>query len=240
MRWVAVLVVAAACGHLRFEDVIDATDQSTVDASGCVAPAGDWQLEQVNSGSNTASTIGVTMTSTTAGDLLVVAVQGEAPGIATAVTDDAGTTYTLISGTSSVEATNADELELWYAPAVTAGATTINVTYSTNALAIVAWEFRTPRAAIVDGEGELSNQATTTTPVSPSITTRCAGEIVIAISATFQINAIEPGEFTEDSGANTNGWAHLTDPHAPAGMHVATWTADSDGFCSSAAAFIVE
>ena len=72
-------------------------------------------------------------------------------------------------------------------------------------------------------------------------TTSAAGEFVMASAIVFDtVSGIHPGnEFTNDQVSDGNGWAHLTDPMAPAGVHQAQWDATPGSYCASAVAFKV-
>jgi hypothetical protein len=87
-----------------------------------------------------------------------------------------------------------------------------------------------------------NDQPASATPRGPRITTSVAGEFVVAAAlADAEITGIHAGnEFTKDSLAQGNGWAHLTDSNAPAGVHQVQWDQTPAGvFCASAAAFLV-
>jgi len=251
MRGMVVLAIAAGCGRFGFGDRTGSSDaphdvggDAPGDAACVPASSSTWALQQVN-GAFTPSgvaTLSVPVVATKAGDLIVVAVQGEPPGTATSVTDVAGSSYTRVANTLGVDATGGDNVELWYTPSAVGGSTQINATFPTLTYAIVAWEFQTPVLATVDTGSALSNQAATTSPEAPAITTHCGGELVIAAAiAEGSITEIAGGNpFTNDETTNDNGWAHITDPHAPAGTYTAVWSSNSGVYCSSAAAFIVE
>ena len=246
MRGICVLAIVAGCGRIDFDpETLDASSDALAssDAVASCATSGDWVLIQVNGNSNDngVPTLPLAITATSGGDMMIVAVQGQAPGVATVVADGAGSLYTRLDGTAGTDAVAGNTVEIWYSSAVGGGANDVDVTFSTLSYAIVAWEFQTPKPAVVDTVAQLSNEAASTTPVSPTITTRCANEIVVAALISGAVNGSATGnEFNNDSGANFNGWAHLTDPHAPAGLHTAAWTSGNTSYCSSAAAFIVE
>ncbi len=248
MRAFVVLVFAAGCGRIDFDAETHAVDGSTDaigagDASSCAAPAGDWVLQQVqgNSDDMGQSTFTVMVNATGGGDFMVVAVQGQAPGVATNVYDGAGSPYVRLDRAAGADTAAGNTVEIWYSPGLGGGANDVSVVFSTVAYAMVVWEFATPYPAVVDTVAQLSNQAATTTPVAPTLTTRCPGEVVVAAVISQNVSGIASGnEFTNDETSNSEGWAHLADVHAPAGMHTAEWTSTGGSYCSSAAAFIVE
>jgi hypothetical protein len=246
---IAMILLSAGCGRLDFDvrpqldaaTQLDVATDSRGDATGV-----PWVLEQHNSNSTVAasSTLSATVAATTAGDLIVAAVQVAAPGGVASIDDNAGTAYQRIAGSSAQAMANGGMLEIWYAPTANAGATTITVTANMTARAIVVWEFRTSRVATVDTATEVSNQPQAANPVGPAITTGSSGELVISavVVDSQQITGIAAGNaFTNDETANANGWAHLTDSSAPAGTYQAKWNTNvSDTYCASAAAFVVQ
>jgi hypothetical protein len=208
-----------------------------------------WRLVQVKfaatSGSGNGSALAAMLTSTTAGDLLVVGVQFDPGTTITSVSDNAPAgTSAFLEVTSSV-ATNPQgdgSVEVWYTPSVNADATSVTATTTNGAVyTVVAWEVATTQPATVDVAKELSNQTASTVPGAPAVTTAKAGELVIAtgISATTVTSIRAGNEFTNDSLANGNGWAHITSTTAAAGAHQAVWDSTSGTYCSDAVAFHV-
>jgi hypothetical protein len=237
----AVALASAGCGRLHF----DAQPQLDAAADGtCGALGAPWVLEQHHGNESTGvAMLSVTVGPTTAGDLIVVAVQAGVPVGSTSVRDSAGTTYQPVPGAAAVMTARGGDVEIWYAPTATGGATTITATSTTQVTAIVAWELRTARTATIDTAGQLSDQPATTMPSAPAITTRCDGGLVIAAAVldTTGVTGLATGtEFTNDETSNGNGWAHITDPSAPAGSHQAIWTSALNPYCATAAAFVVE
>ncbi len=219
------------------------SDASSPDAS--TLPA--WRLVQVQSvdaGSGGSPSVATMLTSTTAGDLLVVGIQTAPGATITNVTDNApaGTSvFSAITGSLASNPTGDGGLEVWYAPSVKAGATAVTATTSGAIYAVVVWDVATVQPATVDAVKELSDQAASTTPVSPSVTTEHAGELVVAIAISAgTVSSIHAGnEFTNDATTTGNGWAHLTSATASAGAHQAVWDSNSATYCSTAVAFHV-
>ena len=248
MRAVLVLAIVAGCGRIDFDPETHAVDASSdviaaSDSPSCGASAGAWtHVQGAGNSNNTGTTLSVGVNATGGGDMMIVAVQGQAPGVATLVQDGAGSSYTRLGGAVGTDAAASNTVEIWYSSDLGGGANDVWVTFSTVAYAIVAWEFSSPRPAVVDTVAQLSNQAASPTPVAPTITTQCPNEIVIAaVVSAATVNGIAGGnEFTNDANTNNNGWAHITDPHAPAGTHTAEWTSAGASYCSAAAAFIVD
>jgi hypothetical protein len=182
-------------------------------------------------------------TPTVAGALVVVAIQHVTPGTITSVTDNAsaaGTYVAIPSAQSVVGAMSDGMLEIWYATA-NDGATSITTMASANIGALVVWQFTTPRPVSIDAAAVLNDQPATKVPNAPAIMTATPGEIVVAALLSHNaVTGITSGsEFTDDELVNQNGSAHLTDPLAPAGVHVAQWNSGLDVYCASAVAFAV-
>jgi hypothetical protein len=191
------------------------------------------------------SSLAATLTATTAGDLLVIGVQFAPGATITSVSDNAPGGTSAFSAIPTSKASNAagdGGLEVWYAPVVNAGATAVTATAAAASVySVVAWEVATMQPATVDTAKQLSDQASSTTPVAPAVTTRNVGELVIAIGlSSSTVTQLHAGsEFTNDTLANGNGWAHITSTTAPAGPHQATWDGGNGTFCSTAVAFHV-
>jgi hypothetical protein len=228
----------APLGDARPADAMLPTDGMPMLDSG---PTPTWTLIQTGSAGSGAA---LSIAPTGAGDLIIVGMETGSAGPVTAVTDDApsGTdTYTSIAAASATDSAHERGIELWYATGSHAGATTITI----NAPAVYAaavWEvagIRTTNA--LDTATTLDDQAATSTPVGPVITTAHAGEFVVSIAVVAKdITGIHAGnEFTNDRTANFNGWAHLTSNTAAAGAHQAEWNQLPSGtYCANAAAFV--
>jgi hypothetical protein len=112
----------------------------------------------------------------------------------------------------------------------------------TTTAAIVAWEFANLEPGDpFDTAVMANNQASTLTPAGPAITTTSAGELVVAtVLVTNTVAGIHAGTgFTNDSLAHSNGWGHLLDAHAPAGVYQPIWDVDITGsYCGVTAAFL--
>ena len=134
-------------------------------------------------------------------------------------------------------------LQLWYAKSSCAGATSISIGATDTVTAAVVWEvagIRTDNP--LDTATALNDQPASSTTVGPMITTSAAGEFVVSVAlAEHAITAIHAGnEFVNDHITRGNGWGHLADPHAAAGVHQAQWDqSPPGGACASAAAFRV-
>ncbi len=194
-----------------------------------------WTLVQTTS---VESQPALTVQSTGAGNLIVVAIQGTAT--VASVQDDAANLYVEVpNGKATAGGLGID---LWYAKNSKAGATSIAVASSgTGAGAIVAWEVAGIRTTTpLDTSAALSDQAATTLPLGASVTTTKPGDFIVSAAVVANsISGIHQGnEFTNDSTAKANGWAHITSTAAPAGAHQAKWDQPMSGvYCATSAAF---
>jgi hypothetical protein len=217
-------------------------DASRPDAS--TLPA--WRLVQIQSteiGSGAAS-VATTLTSTTAGDLLVVGIQMASGATIANVSDNApgGTSvFSAITESLATNATGDGGIEIWYSSAANAGATSVTATTADSIYGVVVWDVATAQPSTIDTVKALSAQAASTTPSSPAVTTERAGELVIAIAISAgSVDSIRAGnEFTNDATPNANGWGHITSATASAGAHQAVWDSNSATYCSTAVAFHV-
>jgi hypothetical protein len=243
----------AGCGRISFAPATDAAGaDSARESAPADAPAAPrWQLMQtVASASST-----LTMAASGSHHLIVVAAQLGNAGAVLSITDNAddnnasritaagANTYVAIPGSRAIDSNPTDAAELWYVADSRRGATTIHITATTTVVAAVAWEVSGLRTVDpLDTASKLDAQPETTTPQGPEITTSAAGEFVVsvAIVANGVTGTAASNEFTNDHRTLGNGWAHLTDPMAPAGSYQAQWTQNTIGrYCANAAAFQV-
>ena len=235
MRFVLIATALAGCGRVRFEDGRTGRWPDASTSSDGTAP--HWTLVQTVAG--TAPTLSIA--SSRAGDLIVVAVQTNTTPVS-AIADDANNTYVPIPQAQASEPSPADNLEIWYVASSLASASTISIT-TPSIVATSIWEVAGIRMTNpLDGAAELSAQSATTTPLGPPIVTTAPGDFVVSVAvvANGVSDVIAGNEFTNDHKTRGNGWAHLTDPAAPAGMHQAAWNQGTSGtYCANAAAFFV-
>lgn len=182
------------------------------------------------------------ITATTAGTLLVVAVETSDTEPVTEVTDNGGNTYVRVPGSRAIDDREDFGVELWYAKAAQAGATRVAATGAT-IYAIVMWEVAgLDPTDPLGGVAKVDDQAPSTTPTGAAITTTTPGEFVVsvAIVATTVAGIHAGNAFTNDHVTFGNGWAHLTDDAAPPGTYQAQWDHNSNGeSCTTSAAFRV-
>jgi hypothetical protein len=212
----------------------DGTGDSQGLIDGMGGPHGPWQLIQsMGAGNGGSPASSVTIQSSAAGSLIVVAVEvRDTASSVMSITDNVGNTYHQIPNGVATDTAGVNlMLELRYAYATTGGVTTVTSTSApTTTAAIVVWEF----ANVATGDPldhaapPLNNGASTLTPMAPPITTTQDAEIVISATlAANTVTGIHAGNaFTNDSLAHANGWGHLTNPQAPAGTYQAVWDVD--------------
>jgi hypothetical protein len=221
----------AACGRIRF-------DPTPVDgATGAVdAVAVPWQLVQVGS-IPFANTLAIQPTA--AGDLLVACINNG--GTVTSVDGTPGVAFTEIPESRPSDATGL--VDLWYAANVPAGVNMISVAGSVQPSGIVVWEVANIRLTNpLDTATSATKQVATALLPGPTIRTTVAGEFVVsAMIFDFSVFGTHAGnEFTNDATPDGDGFAHLTDPGAAAGMHQAMWDASNmqGNYWTDAAAFL--
>lgn len=208
--------------------VIDAPPDSSI------AP---WTLVQTASVENT--TMLTLPNSTGTGHLIIVGV--ETLNQIAAVSDDGANLYSQVPNSAASASSAGLGISLWTAKSAIAAKTIVVGASSVNA--VVVWEVAGLRAMNpIDTVATLSNQATTTQPVGAAVTTTQPGDFIVSIAIVQNsVNGLHTGsEFTNDSLAKANGWAHITSTSAPAGTHQAKWDQPMTGvYCASSAAFFV-
>lgn len=237
--WLAWLLVAAlpACGRLRFDALDDAGGRADGARDATMLP---WTLVQV---AGTLNTFSIGLAPTQAGSLLVVATQFAPGGQITSIVDDApggSDSFVAIAGSRATDVGESNTgVELWYATGTRGGATTVTITSTTAAEPAEVWEVAGIASAnALDAAGAISDQAASATPSGPAIVTTAPGDFVVAVVTTLGgIQSVQP-PFTLDSLQNTDGWAHLADPSAPAGTYQVTMTSTPGTSCATTAAFL--
>jgi hypothetical protein len=176
--------------------------------------------------------------------LVVVAVEVDGSGLVTAITDSSDCNSYVAIPTAHARCSACQiNLQIFYAKDSCPQADAISIAATTSVDSAVVWEVSGTRPEDpVDTVAVLSDQPASTTPLGPTITTSVAGEFVVAVGIVDNtVTRIHAGnEFTNDQTSNDNGWAHLTDPQAPAGTYQAQWDQPRSGaYCASAVAFKV-
>jgi len=235
------MVAMAGCGRIGFSTGSNPDPDAKTTEPDASATA-RWTV--VQNAATTSPTL--TIASSGAGHLIVVAVHLANLGSVSSITDNApngGNSYAAIATARATNTSPPDAVEMWFARDSIAGATTIAVATSATIVGAVAWEASGIRTDTpLDTATTLDAQPATTTPLGPRITTSEPGEFVVSVAIVANgISATHAGnEFTNDQRTRGNGWAHLTDPAAAAGVHQAEWDQGVAGaYCGNAAAFRV-
>lgn len=237
-RWL-IATVLVGCGHISFDRLVpDGQDGSPSPDDGGVPPGQSWRLVQTQGSFGDSS---FRIAPLGAQNLIVVAAQIVPFGTITTITDSSHCNSYLQIPTAHAFCL-VGELYIFYARSACAGADMISVD-SGEFLSAVIWEVSGIRSDDpVDTAVASTEQPETTTPLGPRITTNTDGEFVVSVVLVDNtVSGIHPGnEFTNDQTVFDNGWAHLTDPKARAGVHQAQWDQPMAGVsCGGAAAFKV-
>lgn len=182
----------------------------------------------------------VVVPATTAGNLVIVAIETAGATPVTAITDNVNNTYVRATGSRAVHVVRDFAVEVWYAVNAKAGATQITATAGT-VFGLVVWEVAGITSPTPLGNvAVLDNRATTSTPSGAPITTTTTGEMVVSVVLVADVvNAIVPGAFTNDESVKSNGWAHLTSNTAPPGTYVVSYSSTAGVYCATSVAFRV-
>lgn len=180
---------------------------------------------------------------TQAGSTLLVGVE-TGNDTATGITDEKGNTYVRVSGSRAINPTEEFGVEVWIAQNVAADTKRVSATGPLiHGLAV--WEVTgiASEDPIV-GVTTLDSQGITGEPLGAKATTTAQGQFVLSIAIVQNfISGLTPDSalvFTNDETVFGNGWAHLTDPDAPAGEYTAQWNTPTPGtYCATSVVFAV-
>lgn len=204
---------------------------------GSIFNGSNWAV--VNSASNAGSNLAIS--STGAGNLIVVGLMFNGGTYATGISDDAGNTYVSANAKSS---DGLQSTEIWYAVNSKPGATTVNPTFadSPTQVEITVWEISGMPNATPDVVGTANGSVTLANTTGPAVTTTKAGDLILSILFVLDTNVsgISSGnDFTNDFMTNGNGWAHITSNSSQVGTHQASWSTPSPqgAYCASTVAF---
>ena len=201
-----------------------------------------WELVQTVSVSNDRLDATIHVNPLGAGHLVVVALNIDEAGTVKTIADSgASNQYRLIQA-GSVQSMSVDaSLWLYYVENSRPGADEILIAATHAISGVVVWEVAGVRTdESLDAAASLNDQPPSKEPLGPQITTSAPGDFVVSVAlANGRITRMHPdNEFTFDDDGQGNGWSHLTDSRAPAGLHWAQWDQMSaDQTCSGAAAF---
>jgi hypothetical protein len=202
---------------------------------------------KVNRSTASATTVSVTMTSTAAGALIVVAADNASSRTVSSITDNLGTnTYVQASGAASSNGT--DRGDIWYCLNANSGITSVTITFSGAAGTFnkegFVFEVAGFVSATFDLAGAVNTQTANVVTVNgPSITTTSTIGFAVGLAvAANQIVAPNPqagNEFTAggDISAASNASASLISTTAAPHQPVWNDNTTSGTFCSSVAAF---
>jgi hypothetical protein len=238
LRWLLAMAVVG-CGHVE-----DRAADGSVDAPAEALVVHPWELVQTASVDSATATATVPVKALGAGHLVVVAVEIDERGLVTSMADSSGcNSYVAIPTAFSTSMALDANLQLFYAKNSCPDASVISVAATAIVCAVVVWEVAGIRTdEPLDAAATLNDQPANVLPVGPMITTSAAGEFMVSVAVVDNmITGIHAGnEFTNDRNNQGNGWGHLTDPQAGAGVHQAQWDESPGGaYCASAAAFRV-
>ena len=201
-----------------------------------------WELVQTVSVTNDRLDATIHVNPLGAGHLVVVALNIDEAGTVKTIADSgASNQYRLIQA-GSVQSMSVDaSLWLYYVENSRPGADEILIAATHAISGVVVWEVAGVRTDdSLDAAATLNDQPPSKEPLGPQITTSAPGDFVVSVAlANGRITRMHPdNEFTFDDDGQGNGWSHLTDSRAPAGLHWAQWDQMSaDQTCSGAAAF---
>jgi hypothetical protein len=206
---------------------------------------------KVNDSIVAGSTISVTVTSTTIGNLLVVGVAHINNAVTVAsVSDNASggsNTYVQAAGAAAVISTggNPAATDLWYVlNATNGGATTVTVTLSASDAyrAIWVWEAHPTTTVVFDAAAHADNQTGSGTDNAGASVTTTAKGFIVSLDAPLNSVVANPkagNNFTSGGDIAANGPAGASLISTASGTYQAVWTdsASGDKYCSSTAAF---
>ncbi len=202
------------------------------------APTPAWTLVQTSS----STTPGAMVSATGAGHLIVAAVQFQAGGQVQLVTDSVGDMFTAVPGSTATNSASNLAVQLWYTASSHAGAQQVAAS-ATGFRGIAVWEVAGMRTSnALDVVAVRNDAGPSSTPGGAPVTTTAAGDFIVsaAIVENNVTGTLAGNEFTNDESPNGNGFAHLTAPQAPAGLHQARWEQPTSGvYCAATAAFFV-
>jgi hypothetical protein len=223
----------AGCGRLGFQTVQPVADSAVVDTP---PPAVVQTSSNQTSGS---ATITLSIAPTLAGDLIVVATGGWAPGSpVTSITDNAGNSYVSTNAMSNLSnLPNKDIVEIWYATNARAGATSVVVTASVSSNR-EAWLLEASGVSAADVVATLDNASAARHPAAPPISPTVTPSLIVAVGDfAAAINGLLAGSsFTQLPIHDDNDATWLIVENT--GSYSAVWDAQSTAtYCVSVAAF---
>jgi hypothetical protein len=195
-------------------------------------------------GPQTFPTSTCTIPSTGAGNVLVAAWASENGGGGTtiaSVSDNAGNVYADAGGARTTDTAANTMADIWYAANSVAGGTVVTITTSPSGMTgtAVIWEFSgVDIYSPIDQTSVLGSQSATTTPLGASVVTTSPAEVIVSIAnVQGTVTGMKSGNnFSNDSVANGDGWAHFVTTSA--GAYTPQWTNSTSGtYCSTSVSF---
>ena len=181
-----------------------------------------------------------TITSSTAGNLLVIAITTyvNAVGTVTGVTDNKSQTWVQATGARGTNSANNTATDIWYFPNTASGVTSVTVTFTGGALAeqTVYEVSGIKTSSPLDVAGGVSSGASTTTAVSASLTTTAANDFILVILDQNPNVSTVNSPYTKDS--QTGHTAYYIPTTTVSGSQCTFNLSSADTFCTSSAAFL--
>jgi hypothetical protein len=181
--------------------------------------------------------------STGSGNLLVIAWGSEPGGGATTITgvaDNAGNTFSAISGSRAVDFNKNDMGEVWYAKNSLAGGTSLTIASNpvdASGTAVI-WEFSgVDTSEPLDQTAVVNSQEATTTPRAAPLTTTVPNELILAVGwIEGTVNGVlEGGHLARRPPTRGHGWAHYV--ATSYGTYGAQWSSSLGTYSASTVSF---
>lgn len=180
----------------------------------------------------------ITIAPTAAGNLLVVLVN-DTLNTVTGIADDAGNTYQAVSGARATNTAVTTSTDIWYAANIAAGATTVTITFSGshNGLYQVVEYSGAKTTSPVDAGAHISDANATV--VGPDLVVTDGNDLLVAVVAVGVSNPASVGAPWSTIPSSPNHVFAQSIAPGSTGTYAAPYSAGSQQFCSSGAAFFV-
>lgn len=184
------------------------------------------------------TTPAVTITSTTAGDVIVVlALMGAPSGVISSCSDNAtgGTNSYASAAVAATDSGAGNSTDIWYATTTRGGVTIVDPILSQSG-AVTVYVLR--GGAVLGPVAHLDSQSSTTTPNGPQVVCTSQSVVLTCIMGNATVGTIRSGGFTRDAVVETNGGgvASLTET-VPATEQCGWNWSPASPTCSSAVSF---
>jgi len=200
-------------------------------------------IQEADNGSGTtSSSTSVTITSSTFGSLLVVAVYKNNGTTISSITDNIGNTYTQVPGAHAVGSPAPDTTDIWYSANSLSGVTSVTVNFGSTCFNVpyILEYSGVATTSPIDVAGNISAGSTGGgNPTGPSLTTTQDGDLIIALCSAHGIGIGGVNSpFTLRSNTDGEAVADYIGPVAGTYQAIFTPTGPSQ-LCSSGVAFTV-